>query len=183
MELEGGIRQDVTQAEAGQRGDERENGDSGWKTGSTQGEAPDHYFICSPDEAARTNVGQIGGHSWVPVVDFHQANAGRLADAADDRGVSAGRERREDNRFPVIARLKDGAFDLRSLRTVFPVVVALNQGAARPAQFEHRIVQNIRGRDTGVRQGRSQTTDDDRLGHAPADDEPTDQYSIANLDA
>src|SRR5262249_4292806 len=63
-----------------------------------------------------------GGRAVLQMVNLHQPNHGGVERAADNRGVSARYERRENCRFTIVARFQAGRFDI-GLLVVFPIVI------------------------------------------------------------
>ena len=79
------------------------------------------------------------------IVNFHQANSSCLSRPCQDRGIGAWLERREDDRFAIVARLEDGPFDLRLFWAVFPIVVHRDQRAIGAVQLENWVKQDLGG--------------------------------------
>ena len=77
------------------------------------------------------------------IVDFHQPDAGRAADALNNRGVGSGVEGRVERRFPRIRRRQARIGDGLRIRTLLPVVIRLQDGAVAVVELERRIGEGI----------------------------------------
>ncbi len=111
------------------------------------------------DPAWRTQRSQVERRSislrrLIEIVHFDQGNTGRIADAAHDSRVIAGRERRDDCRFAIISRRECAGVDLRLLRTA-PIIIYHERSAAPVMQLEHWVHEPARDRSAAEIEGRT----------------------------
>ena len=100
----------------------------------------DHDIVANLDKAAGADVSQFGIGRRVQVVHFDQADTHRSTLATQHCCVIGGQESRDDCRLAVISRGKRAVLNV-SLLGVLPVIVAGDERAVRPVQFEHGVSQ------------------------------------------
>src|SRR5580704_10422659 len=79
------------------------------------------------------------------VINFDQPDSGRSVRAANNRGVTAGTEGRDQSAFEGVAGREPRRLNLRGLqRILLPIVVRCKQISLAVVKFDHRIGQHVR---------------------------------------
>ena len=87
-------------------------------------ETADHRVISREHMSSGGNIAEARRRcSGVEIVDFHESHASGVVGPAHNRGVTAGRECRDESRIQIVARSEPGGDQRRLLRTA-PVIVA-----------------------------------------------------------